>query len=200
MVNDDLQQLQQIPTTLGFDAARCIIDDVVTTLTGAGTFFSASNGNLLEGPTSALSIESLGAAVKALRTAEDRDGRTIGFVPTTLMIPAALEMTANEILNSTMTFRDQSVDNQASGNPFMNIKLYLYVEPQLDKTSTSAWYLFSPPQQGGAILVSFVAGKETPYIETSQGDFNTLGQKWRGWINSGCGLGDYRAVVRADGV
>jgi phage major head subunit gpT-like protein/phage head maturation protease len=143
IVNDDLGILQELPSILGAEGARTVSDLVFGLLNGAGAdFFSAGNGNLLTGASSELSFDALAEAIKRVRTQKDRDGRLIGLVPTTLLVPAALEAKARQLLNSQQLFRSGG-DQLPMGNPLAAAGLELVVEPRLDGASTKTWYLFA---------------------------------------------------------
>jgi hypothetical protein len=78
------------------------------------------------------------------------------------------------------------------------------VEPRLSNTtrfpnaSTTAWYLMAGPQSS-PMLGAFLNGVETPTVETSQTDFNVLGQQYRVYMDFGFSLGDPRAAVKSAG-
>jgi len=96
--------------------SRTVSDLVFGLLNDAGGgFFSASKGNLLTGASSEPSVDALAEAIKRIRTQKNRNGRLIGLVPTTLLVPAALAAKARQVLNSQQLFRSSSdqlpVDN-----------------------------------------------------------------------------------------
>ncbi len=49
------------------------------------------------------------------------------------------------------------------------------------------------------IEVVFLYGQESPTIESSQADFDTLGIKFRGWHDAGCTKQDHRGAVKSAG-
>ena len=122
IINDDASILSDLPIVLGSEGARSVSDLFFEVLIGnAGSYYSAGNGNLLTGAGSALSIEGMADAIKTLRTRTDRDGRLIGFTPATLLVPAALEATALQLLNSAQVYRDTGGDTAANGNPYATL-------------------------------------------------------------------------------
>lgn len=198
LINDDASILSDLPTVLGAEAARSISDLFFATLTaGASAFFTSGRGNLLEAGSN-LDVGSLGDMVKTLRTQTDADGRIIGFVPTVLLVPAALEQTARALLNSAMLQRDQSADSQPMGNPLSGLNLQLAVEPRLDASSEATYYLFSQPRHG-AILVATLGGRLGPVVESMDQPANMLGIQWRAYMDYGVNLAEYRAAVKATG-
>jgi hypothetical protein len=199
LINDDAGILAELPLALGNESARTLNDLFITTLVaGDGTFYSSGHGNKLTGGSSALSINGLTSAVATLRTRTDADGRVIGFVPMTLVVPAALENTAREILFSQNMMRDQTVDRQPTANPIQSLNLALAVEARLDTASTAAWYLFAQSFHG-AILLATLGGRMGAIVETAQAEFDTLGWQWRAYMDVGVSLGEYRATVKSAG-
>ena len=196
IVNDDLGLLRELPDILGSEAARLVNDLVFERLISASSsFFSAAKRNLLSGSDSALSLGGLTKAIAALRTQTDRDGRLIGFQPTTLLVPSSLEFVARQLVNSSYVWRT-GADQLPAGNPLP--PLQVVVEPRLDASSTTAWYLFARPGDG-ALLAAFLGGKEGPTIEQVDLPAQYLGLGWRAYLDVGAALGEYRAVVKATG-
>jgi hypothetical protein len=195
IINDDLSVLDDLPVILGNESARSVADSVFALITGnAGSFFGTGHANQIA---TALSADSIFAAALKLRTAADRDGRIIGFRPTTLVVPAALEMEARMLLRSSAVQRDQAADNQPTANPVADLNLALVVEPRLDATSATDWYLWGAPDDG-VILAAFLDGRDFPTVESQEMPFNQLGVQWRVVFDYGCNLAEYRAAVKSD--
>ena len=196
IVNDDLALLNELPGILGAEASRLVSDLVFERLATAGSsFFSSVKKNLLTGADSALSLGGLTKAIHLLRTQADRDGRLLGFQPTTLLVPSSLEFVARQLVNSSYVWRT-GADQLPAGNPLP--PLQVVVEPRLDASSTTAWYLFARPGDG-ALLAAFLGGKEGPTIEQVDLPAQYLGLGWRAYLDVGAALGEYRAVVKATG-
>jgi hypothetical protein len=198
IINDDMGVLNDLPIVLGNESARTVSDLFFSTLTGnAGSFFGTANGNQISGGTVHLDLNALSMAIAKLRTRTDRDGRIIGFQPVTLVVPAARESDARQLLNSVQLYRDQTTDQQPSGNPLAGLNLGLVVEARLDATSATDWYLFSQPGNG-TFLVAFLQGRESPIVEVAPEEADTLGLSWRAYFDFGVAQGDSRAAVMAD--
>jgi hypothetical protein len=196
IVNDDLGLLRELPDILGSEAARLVNDLVFERLATAGSaFFSSTKKNLLTGADSALSLGGLTKAIAALRTQTDRDGRLLGFQPTTLLVPSSLEFVARQLVNSSYVWRT-GADQLPAGNPLP--PLQVVVEPRLDASSTTAWYLFARPGDA-PMLVAFLNGREAPTVEQVEPPPERLGLVWRAFFDTGAALGEYRAVVKATG-
>jgi hypothetical protein len=198
VINDDLSLFDSLPTILAAEGSRLVNDLVFAELTGglAATFFSTANKNLLEGAGSALSITSLGNAIKTLRTQTDSGGRLIGLQPAVLTVPASLEATARQVLNSIEVAR--SGDQLATGNPWNGMPMELVVEPRLDAASVTAWYLSSRATDGG-LLAAFLRGVEGPQVEQANLEGAYLGIGMRAYLDCGAARGEQRAIVRANG-
>jgi hypothetical protein len=100
--------LNDIPMVIGNDSCKGITDTFFNTLTGTSAttdFFTSGHNNLLH---DVLDFNGLTSAVAAIRTQKDIDGRIVGIEPTVFMVPAALEFTARQLLNSAQLFRDQT--------------------------------------------------------------------------------------------
>lgn len=199
IINDDIGILATIPSNLAIGGARAISDDVFTVLlANAGSFFATGNGNYFEGSGTALSVDSLGAAIQAMRQQTDEAGRPIAIRPTTLVVGPALEQTAKAVLNSTEILGTSG----PSGNPVAKA-VALEVEARIENAtfpgySALHWYLMGPAA-AGAVNIVFVGGRQSPVIESQQADFDTLGMNFRGYLDFGSALGEYRAAVRMKG-
>jgi hypothetical protein len=179
------------------DSSKRIAGTFFNTLTGTSAtmdFFTSGHNDLLH---DVLDFNGLTSAVPAMRTPKDISGRIVGIVSATLIVPAALEFTARQLLNFAQLFRDQTTDLRPSGNPLQEINLQLAIEPRLDANSVNDWYVFSIPLHG-AVLVALLVGRLGPVIETSPRSHETLGLNVRGHMDWGISLGEWRAAVKFD--
>lgn len=198
LINDDLALLTDLPMVLGSEAARTASDLIFSTIaSNPGTFFGSGHANVITGAGSALSPTSFGQAVGLLRTRKDADGRVLGLQPTNLIVPAALESQGRQVLNSEFLARAATSDNQGTGNPFQGAA-NLIVEPRLDASSTTQWYLSSAPRDG-FVLVATLGGKLGVIVEDAPQQADLLGHMWRAYFDLGCSLGEWRAAVRSAG-
>lgn len=183
LINDDLDAFASIPDRLG-NAARRTEEKFVTSLYASAsgpnsTFFSSGNKNLLaSGASSALSITSLQAAFTLLASQVDTDGAPIYIEGVTLVVPPALMVVAQNILNATEIWTaagsggastDAGRQDQLRAVNWMANKVKLITNPWLPIVSTTgtfgstAWYLFSDPNVGRpAMEVGFLTGHEQP--------------------------------------
>jgi hypothetical protein len=205
IINDDAGVFMDISRIIGRKGAQYVNKNFATTLlTNAGNFFHASNGNLLTGAGTALSVNSLIAALANMRNRKDSDGENLDIAGTVLLVPPSLEATALQVLNSqeVMRYVSSTVDNAPTANPVRN-SLTLAVEPRLENSlytghSSTAWYVFSNPADG-AVAMAFLNGQQNPTVEQQEASFNTLGIAFRGFIDVGCSLADPAAALKMAG-
>lgn len=188
MVNDDLSGFADLITKFGQAAARREADELVSVLTTSPTvdgspLFHADRSSLI---TSALSSSGLGAAVNALRMQKEADGGFIIQQAGNIVVPAALEMTALQLV-ATFT------PNQAGDvQPF---KLSVVVEPRLDAVSPTDWYLVAGNQS--ALEHGYLDGAQGVQTEQQQG-FEVDGISVKARLDFGCGWVSPFGWVKAD--
>jgi hypothetical protein len=182
LVNDDLDELQQIPGTFGQAAALtetanalAIIADLSTGAPNTAYFKDysaiAGYGTLNTTPgTAALTAASLQTAIEAIGQRTDNDGELVPPPPLTLVVGPALAFTAESILN-VVEVRTQNGTGSGStitvaANPLRG-KVALQVVSSLPG---SAWFVVPTPNQGRPAVVSaFLRGFETPDIRQKNG-------------------------------
>jgi len=204
VINDDLSLFEDAAASYGRMGMRKVSDltfDVL--LTNADSFFSVGNGNYLSGADSALGIDSLAAAIAAMRTQRDDEGNDLDLMPATLLVTPELEPTARMLLESEFVQRAEDVPTGNSLRRAVNLE----VEPRLSNTakfatkaSTKHWYLFAKPN-AVPMIVAFLNGKQTPTVEffgLTQ-DVSRLAVSWRVYHDFGAALADPRAAVRSKG-
>lgn len=193
-INDDLDSLRDSPDRLA-KAARMTEDRFVTALYAASTgpnatfFHIANNANLLAaGAGSALSVASLTLAYGLLRKQKDKDGNPIFVNGITLMVPPALEVTANNIANATeirvatggggTSAADQITATNWLGKVFSRVLVNPWL-PVITTTGTigdTAWYLFADPGVGRpACEIGFLRGHETPELFIKSSNATRIG-------------------------
>ena len=204
IVNDDLGLFEDSSRAMGKAAMRKLADLVYTTLLGnEGPFFSAANGNLVDGTDSALSMHSLSMAIQAMRTQRDEESNDLDLVPVTLLVPPQLAEQAKSLLESEFI---QRMAEQPTGNSLRRA-VGLEVEPRLsntgkfgDKASPGHWFLFAAPS-AAPLVVAFLNGKQEPTTEFFGIDqtVDKLAVSWRVFHDFGVAFCDPRAAVRVVG-
>lgn len=192
IVNDDLDIITRIPQAYVRAAARGLNKLVYTTLTSADTCKSANN-NI--GTAGALSATTLGELRKLMRMQKNlRSKEVLNINGRYLLLPATLEITAAELLNSTAK---PSGSHSGVQNFFRNAYESV-VDAELDAISTTAYYLVADPNECESIRVSFLNGKDSPQLE-SRTSWDTLGMDWRIYMDYGVTLVDYRGIAKNAG-
>jgi len=204
IINDDLGVFEDAAASFGRMAMRKVSDLVYEVLlANEGDFFSAANGNYLDGADSALTIDALANAIALMRTQRDTEGNDLDLRPATLLVTPELEPTARMLLESEYVER---AEGTPTGNSLRRA-VQLEVEPRLSNTtkfgsaaSTKHWYLFTKPN-AVPMIVAFLNGKQTPAVEYFglDQDVNRLGVAWRVYHDFGSALCDPRAAVRSKG-
>lgn len=186
MVNDDLDALTDLPTRLG-NAARRTEEKFAASLFSdssgpLSSFFSTGNRNIINTtvigstvtPNPALNIQSLQQAMQVLGQQKDTDGGPIYVEGVVLVVPPALEVAANNIVNATEILAatgggDGTGNDQLRVTNWMRNRVSVVVNPWLPIVNTtsgnSAWYIFADPSVGRpAMELGFLIGHETPEL------------------------------------
>ena len=188
IVNDDLGALTQVPQRLGRGAAL--------QLNGVfWTEFESSNSTAYEAKTpaagNALSLTSLKSAVGDYRKLKDPDGNPLGFTPALLLVPPELEITAAELMGSSL------IHGTSGAAPSTNVLQGRYqVVSSAYLSSASTWWLVANPADLPTMEVAFLNGQRQPTVEQAEADFDVLGIQVRGYFDFGVSKGDKRAAYR----
>jgi phage head maturation protease len=187
LVNDDLDAFAGLLTEFGKSAARREADELVgqligTPLVDGGALFHADRSSLITG---ALAAGTLADAVKAMRLQKETGGGFVIQEPTFLVVPAALENTARQLV--------ANITPAAAAN-VQPYSLTVVVEPRLDATSATAWYLVAGNQS--ALEYGYLDGAQGPQTFQEEGfevdglsikcrlDFGTGWVSPLGWVKS----------------
>jgi len=163
LINDDLDALSRIPAMIGRGMSLFESNQVWALITGNATMsydskalFHADHSNM---GTGAIAEASISAARKALRTQTDIAGNRVNLTPSFLIVPAALETTAQKFLTGV------TPNSTADVNIFSN-SMGLIVEPRLDDDSEQKFYVTANPNQIDMIAVGSLEGEAGPQVET----------------------------------
>jgi hypothetical protein len=184
IVNDDMSALTRVPMAMGDAAARTVNAVAWSQITSNPTMsdsvalFSAATGNRKQKNLETGSVSDYTAAINLLtanmmvmkgeNTPENNAGQDIlSLMPRYLVFPAALRGTLLQLVAS-------EYDPKASVAGIRNINTGLIpvMEPLLDASSTTAWYLFAEPTRIDTVEVSFLQGQETPQVRTVADEHN----------------------------
>lgn len=202
MVNDDLRGFDRLITAFGDSAARLenrlvysqVLDNPVM---GDGTaLFHANHGNLATAGSVLDDITKLGAGRAAMRKQKGLQGETLNLAPAYLIVPTDLEQIAYQFTSS-----NYQPTTPGEVNEFRQggrTALEPIVEPLLDISSTTAWYLAANANQVDTVEFCYLDGAEGPVIETKQGfEVDGVGIKCR--LDFGAKVVDFRGLRKATG-
>jgi hypothetical protein len=235
MVNDDLDALKDIPARFG-KAARRSEEKFATGLAfdangphasfftvGNKNMISIANGSSVANP--ALSIAGLQNAMTVLGNMRDVDGEPIAVDSVQLVVPPALRVTAENILNATEiwlnpanTTLDQSVHtvNWMRGRVTLQVDSYIPLVVTSGTVGQTCWMLVADPnQQRPAFEIGFLRGHPEPEVFMKEpnavrvggggvvnpldGDFDTDSLRYKVRHVFGGTREDYRMAVASTG-
>lgn len=204
LINDDLEQLANVPPALGRLGSVTLERAVYTKLlSNPSNFFHADNANLLTGAGSALALAGLDDAVEAFAEMKDAGGDPILIPPAVLLVPSPLHATARSLMNSAAVVSGNTTP-APDGNPWQGF-LDVVSSPYLGATvgltgySDAAWYVLAAPGDYAIMEVAFLNGVEVPTVQTAEADFDTLGIQMRVVYDFGVGMGEPKGGVKSNG-
>ena len=184
IVNDDLDAISRIPAMHGNAARREQNRAVYAVLTAnaalsdTGALFNTTavttaGGHANQSASAAvISATTLNAAYASMMVQKGLNSNVIlNIQPRFLIVPAAISHTALQFVNS---IADPGAGGSAAGNSnTLNIygpqgmrNLQVIIEPQLDASSASVWYLAADYSQVDTVELTFLQGEESPVLES----------------------------------
>jgi hypothetical protein len=209
LINDDLGALTDVPAGHGEAAARKVGDVVYAVLTanaamGDGVaLFASGHSNLVAGGSGAIpSVATIQAGILAMGTQKDLQGlRRLNIRPEYLIGTKALEGAA-EVFFRSAAFADSdtiATDSSLAAtrvNPYAGTYFTRVWEPRLDDNDAAAWFLAG--RKGKTIIVYFLNGVQTPYMEEKTG-WSVDGIEYKVRIDCGAKAMNYRYLYMNDG-
>jgi hypothetical protein len=195
MVNDDLGELARLPNAMGQAAARKEADLVYSLLIDNpnmrdGTpLFDSAHGNVA---TSAgdLTVTNLGEARRLMRLQRGLAGEaTLNLAPRFLIVPAALETSAEQLVTSVQPNRAADV------TPEWVRQLEVVVDSRLDEASENTWYLAAAPTQADTVEIARLGGAGAEVF--TEESFDTDAMRFKVRLEVGAAALDWRGLVRA---
>ena len=205
LINDDLGAFGMMSTKMGQQAQEFVNAQLAALLvsnptlaTDSTAVFHANHGNLAASG-SVISTTSLGAAFAAMRLQKGVDKATpIDVQPKYLVVPAALESVALQNITAITPVQVSNV------NPYSG-KLELVVDPRLDASSATAWYVTAGPDIIDGIEFAFLDGFSPdglggpgPTLQMREG-FDIDGVEFKVRLDFGAGFLDYRGWYKNPG-
>jgi len=199
LINDDLGVLTKVPAAYVRAAIRGR-NKLVYKLLGSNAsiydgknLFHADHKN--KGTAGALSTTTLAELIKLMRKQKNIRGKeTLNIKPEFLIVPAALEATAAQLLVSTA---DPAASNSGVANIYRNA-MNLIVDAELDDYSSKQYYVAANSADIDTIEVTYLNGNEQPILESQVG-FDYVGIRWRILDDFGVTALDYRGLATNEG-
>lgn len=206
LINDDLTEFARTPQKLGASAARTINATVYEQLTSPPTMAEDStalfatthtSGGNLATSAAAPSAATLGAAMTFMRKQKGLGAKaTLNIIPKYIILPAAHEMTVQQILAASIpSFMPTSAANAITR---WMLNLIPITEPLLDASSATAWFLAADQNEVDTIKVEFLNGNQTPTIVRVDGQA-VLGMEWIAFIDFSVKVFDHRGLYKNAG-
>ena len=215
IINDDLGAFNDLQSRLGRGSARKLNKLFWSTFLSAisgGAFFTSGRGNYITGSTTTLLNDAVGLAlaVKAFRqlktpTLNGVAGTLLDLKPEILLVSENQEVAAEELYTSTnFNTGGSATKEKVANNNIYKGKFRPVVVPQIADSSytgysTTHWGLFCNPSVMAAVDVSFLNGNQSPTVDQTDADFNTLGIQMRGYHDFGVDMAEYLAGVWSKG-
>jgi ATP-dependent protease ClpP protease subunit len=199
IINDDLSAFNDVPRKLGQAAKRTIAKAIFNLinsnpiLADGFALFSEEHGNLLAGST--ISTASVDAMRQAMALQKDKDGNIIRVPMKTLLTPIALGSLARTV---------QTSENEVGGSKNLTTPNYVrntfdvIDDGRLDAVSAKAWYGVANSAVVDSIVVGYLDGNQTPYLEQHEG-FTVDGVAWKVRLDAAPAVADYRGIYRNPG-
>ena len=203
-INDDLGAFAEIPRIIGRGCA--LMEERMfwtLVLNNTNNFFHANNENLI---TKVLGSAGLGLAVKALVEQVDKQSDPILVMGKYLVVPPALQTTADELYQSTNVNTGGASTSEKV--PDKNIWANRYqpvMSPYPGSTafnanaSSTKWWLWGDPADVAAFGFANLNGQTGPIIEEVPLSGEFLGQAWRGYRDCGVCQIDPAGAVQSNG-
>jgi Mu-like prophage major head subunit gpT len=205
LIDDDLDALSQLQRRIGRGSALKLNKVFWALFINNSTFFTTARKNYFTGGTSALDSGSLQTAEQMFLDQTDQEGNPLGAMPSLLLVPTGLGVTARELFVSTnINTGGSSTKTKVPSTNIWSGKYRPVVSTYLSNAaftgnSALAWFLLSDPRDLATIEVAFLNGVETPTVESADADFDQLGIQMRGYFDFGVGTQEYRGGVKSKG-
>lgn len=188
-INDDLGGLRDTPLRFGRAARRSEERDVTNAYCANATFFSSGNKNIVNtangasGNNPILAAGAITDALTVMRSQVDVDGEPIIIDGITLVVPTALDETANRILSAQSIWWNElggTANQRLIGSNTLPARISKVCAPYLDilggGNAKTQWYLFANPSNGRpAIQIAFLRGHESPEMWVKNPDAQMVG-------------------------
>lgn len=201
IINDDLRAFDRLITAFAGSARRLENRLVYQQLTANANMadgvalFHATHGNLA-GAGAAIGATTLGAGRAAMRGQKGLASEELNITPAYLLVPAAQEQLAYQYTSTQFVpAKSSDVNEFRQGG---RTALEPIVDPYLDASSTTAWYLAGDGVACDTVEYCWLDGAEGVYIESEMG-FDVDGMKLKARLDFGAKVADHRALFKNAG-
>lgn len=195
LIDDDANLLGDMTAALADAAANTVSNKLAALLmkdqklSDGKNVFHADRKNLATVDVGMLTVDTLSDARKNMRVVKGLDGKTIvGAAPEYLVVGPEMETSAELIL------AEIYASDVAAGNPFAK-KLTLLVEPRI---SDLRWFLFASPARLPVLQMAYLSSAQGVQIQRTEA-WDTLGMRFRAFLDFGCGFSDWRGAWKNAG-
>lgn len=202
IINDDLRAFDRLVSSFG-DSARRLENRLVyaqltanAALSDSVALFHTDHANLATGGGSALSLASLSAGRTAMRLQKGLQAEELNIAPRFLIVPVALETTAYQLTSANYVPAKATDVNEFRAGGRTSVEPI--VEPLLDASSSTAWYLAANNGQVDTVEYCYMDGAEGPVIETEVG-FEVDGISYKCREDFAAKAIDFRGLYKATG-
>lgn len=199
IINDELGIFSDVPRKMGQAARRTLakaVFDLINKnpiLADGKRLFSPEHGNLL--PAALISTASVGAMQAAMRLQKDKEGNLIQVPMKGLLTPVALGLQARAVREA--EFAVGVGTGERDPNTVRNT-FDVWDHGRLDEKDAKAWYGLANPSFVDGIVVGYLDGNQSPYLEQEQG-FTVDGVAWKVRLDAAPAIADYRGIYKNPG-
>lgn len=200
IINDDLGVFNDVPRKMGQAAKRTVANAVYQlllsnpTLADGFALFSDEHGNLLTGAT--ISTTSVDAMQSAMALQKDKDGNIIRVPMKSLLTPVALGGLARTVRAS--QFEVGAANRNNTTPNIVQNTFDVVADGRLDAVSKAAWYGVADPNFVDGIVVGYLDGNQTPFLDQHEG-FTVDGVAWKVRLDAAPAIADYRGLYKNPG-
>lgn len=189
-VNDDLHAFQQRPMVMAQGARRgedFLATKLMFDANGPhASFYTAGNKNIITG-NPVLSQASLQAAFTQIASQVDSEGEPIMITMYTLVVPPALEVTANNMVNALQVWikeqggtsnQELHINNWLASRFTVVVNPYIPIVATAGTTGTKSWTLTASPTDltnRPAFMFGFLRGRRDPQLFMKEPNQRQLG-------------------------
>ena len=158
---------------------------------GVALFDASTHANYVTSG-AAPSVATLNSGRTAMATQTDPQGKVIGLRPRHLIVPIALQTTAETLIAA--TYDPAGTAGTLTPNPFQN-SMNVVADHRLDTHNPAGWYLAAGMN---TVTVGFLNGQSSPYLESKDG-WSVDGVEYKVRIDAAAVASDYRGLYYNDG-